>query len=108
MLAHLQACEPLLIAFRTPDRLKLCASFPVDRQNTGVRAHQIGGGSYAIGQAESGRLHGLAVAMGGSQARKPPPCTELLALRGRHGLALHMVVEGEAPPGAQQSGTALE
>ena len=31
-----------------------------------------------------------------------------LALRGRHGLALHMVAEGQAPPGAQQRGTALQ
>ena len=100
MLAHLQACEPLLIAFWPPDRLKLGTPFQVDRQETGVKTHRIGRGICMIQQTQSGRLHGLAVALRGFQAWETPPCTELLAL--------HVVVESEAPTRAQQGGTALQ
>jgi len=44
MLAHLQAFETLLIAFRPPHRLKLGSSFQVDRQKTGIKTHRIGRG----------------------------------------------------------------
>src|SRR5262249_38387839 len=44
----------------------------------------------------------------GLQAWETPPRTEMLALLCRHRLAFDMVVEGEAPTGSQQGGTALE
>src|SRR5262245_28731274 len=108
MLAHLQAFEALLITFRPTDRLKLGASFQVNREKTGVKTHRISRGVSVIQQAQSGRLQGLDVALWRFQARETPPRTEMLALLCRHGQALDMVVEREAPTGSQQGSTALE
>src|SRR5262245_48264663 len=108
MLAHVQALETLLIAFRPSDHLKLGAPFQVDLEETGVKTHRIGRGVGVIQQAQAGRLHGLEVALWGFKARETPQRTEMLALLCRHGLALDMVVEGEAPTGSQQGGTALK
>jgi hypothetical protein len=101
LLAHLQALETLQIAFRPPHRFKFGTPFAVDRQKTGVKTHRIGRGVGVIPQAQSGRPDGLKVALGGFQAREAPQRTKLLALRCRHGLALRMVAECQAPTGAQ-------
>jgi len=66
MLAHLQAFEPLLLVFWPPHRLKLSAPFQVDHQKTRVKTYRIGRGVSVIQQAQSGRLHGFEVALGGA------------------------------------------
>src|SRR5215813_5439752 len=65
LLAHLQACETLQIAFRPPHRLRFGTPVAVDRQQTGVKTHRIGGGVGVIPQVQSGRPDGLTVALGG-------------------------------------------
>jgi hypothetical protein len=109
MLAHLQAFETLLIfSVLAPGLPQTRRAVPDSRR--GDRCKNAPHRSRCL-RDTAGAVRPLArlleVALGGSQAWETPQCIEMLALLCRHGLALNMIVECEAPTGSQQGAPAL-